>query len=194
TGGRLTVEAGPTAALYSAATEVATASGSLAASTDSLRFPQQTFRDSLGALEVRQGEGTWVDLRGLLSASRADGGNVALAFRFQSLAGAPQVVAANGRVDALGALRAVDDAVAPDAAYARLVVTDIPADAWRAASTRTLEAAALVGDTRVDCATTTLDWCLDAATNDASTLDLWILDPAAGWTASVATFDVEVRT
>lgn len=195
-GGTVNVQSAATLEIYDATggTPDYTASGSLSATTDPTRFPAQTFRYALGVLEVDQNEGAWVDLRNLVSAERAASDKIELNIQAVSITGAPQSSGTNTQVSVSGTLTGSTDATGAATNYVRLKATNVEAAAWRAAIGREFGAKTLDKDADgLGCTTTTEDYCFDAATNTATTVDVYVRNVKVGWTVTVGTVDAEVR-
>lgn len=190
--GSVSVEAGPTLTVSLGGSTKATASGALAAATLPTRHPPQTFRYALGALEVNQTDASWVDLRSLLTVSRASGGQVRLTVQAVTLGGGTQAAGSAG--DAAVAATVDDVASATHAAgTVRVQAEGVAGDAWRAAAKRAVNAAGLGWESRAECATASQKACFDSDTNDADSFDLYVRDVASGWTTVTGTLTVEAR-
>lgn len=190
--GTLAVEPGLTLTVRHDGNVVATASGALTAATGSTRFPAQSFRYTLGGLEADQGDARFVDLRNLFTAQRTSGGALAVTVQAVSITGPAQSVGGDD-VTAVGTLVA-NSTQTRGPGTVRLVIEGAGAAAWRGSAERVLGAAALSGESAANCAASTKNYCLDAATNDADTMDLWLLNVADGWTLTTGSVRAEVRT
>jgi hypothetical protein len=191
TPGVLGVDGRPTASLYLNGTLLATVTGGLVANTSYQRFPSQNFRYALGALEVDNGNGTWVDLRSVLSPGRASRGNVTLAVQLTGVSGPVGALASPGEVQAVTTLQSAWNATEPGGVV-RLLVANVSADSWRAAVDRTFNSAGLVGERAAGCGSSTKAYCLDTNTNNATVLDVY-LPKVYPWLLAVGTLRVEVR-
>jgi hypothetical protein len=192
TTGVVSLEASPTLTVSIGGSTLLTASGRLDAALQPSAFPPQTLRYALGALEVNQSSAAWVDLRGMLQAERASGGLLQLSVLAPTLTGGAQGVASVGPAHIAATVTSSSTTENP-AGTVRVLVEGIPGDAWRAAADRTLHAASLTGETAANCAASSRDYCFQSATNDADTMDLYVLDVAPGWTATRGDVAVEVR-
>lgn len=191
--GEVSVVNGPTLALSVGGTNVLSASGALAVATHTTRYPPQNHTYALGAMQVTQSDGAWVDLRSLLSASRTTSGQISLTVQALTLTGATQSVGGNGRADAVGSLTSATTATNA-AGHVRFLVTGVSADAWRNAFDRALGANALTRQNAADCTTvTTANYCFDTDTNTGTTVDVYVLNVASGWRSSLGTIAVQVR-
>lgn len=172
----------------------AVASGALSATTAPTRYPAQTYRYALGVLEVAQSEGAWADLRNTLSVERAAGGRLDVAVQAMTLDGAPQEVGSNAEVVVEAEVGDGETLTGGQTDWLRVRATGIEAGAWRAAVERTLGAEGLAKDADgLGCTTSADDYCFDAATNTATTMDLYLRDVKAGWTVTEGNVDVKVR-
>lgn len=190
--GRLVLDEEPSLTVFRNATQVAQVTGGLRVDADFTRYPQQTLRYAFGAIEVTQGEDTWVDLRGLLVAQRASGGVHSVAVQAIGVAGGPQSQGGGATVEVVGSIESADSA-ASSAGTVRLLVEDVRADAWRAAFARVLAGSSLTGETSANCSASAEAWCLDSATNTATDVDLYLRNVAGGWTTVFGVVSAELR-
>lgn len=195
-GGTVTVASAAALEVYDATGVAAdhTASGSLEARTDPVRFPSQTFRYAVGALEVEQNEGSWVDLRNLLTAERVASGRISLTIQTMTITGAPQSSGTNTEASVSGTITDLDEASGGATDHVRIRAMNVEAAAWRAAVDRVFGAEAFTKDADgVGCTTTAQDYCFDSTSNTATTMDLYVRNVKSGWTVTVGVVDAEVR-
>jgi hypothetical protein len=177
------------------------ANGGVAMSTHTQRFPNQTYLYALGAMEIGQSDGAWVDLRSLLTVSRTSGGEVALAIQAVNLSGAQQV-SGNGEAAIGGTLAtAATNATPSDASHGGSVtiqVQNVQAGAWRAALNRTFAGAGLrgVATPQPECLglVTTQAYCYKAGNNTATQVELVLYDVVGNWEGQVAAVTVDLRS
>jgi hypothetical protein len=195
--GELSVAGAPTLNVSQGSLPVVVAGGGVAMTTHTLRYPSQTTTYALGAMEVAQSDGAWVDLRSMLSVTRATSGRVGLALQTMDLTGAPQEAGGNGNAVVSGTLTAASNQTHADGGNLTIQVGGVHAGAWRAALNRTLLAAGLRGEPafQADCQAiaSTKSYCYTAANNTATQVELVLYDVAGGWTAQRAQVAAEVR-
>lgn len=191
--GRVSVAQAPTLTVSQGAVTVMTASGAFSAGTGHTRFPAQSFRYVLGALEHQQFDDTWVDLRALLTAQRVGGGKISLTVQAVSVEAPAQESSSGGQVQVLTTLLDSQSS-SRSGGTVRVLADGVAGGAWRAAVDRVLGASGLSGESLSDCSTSTKHYCFDSDTNDADTVDLSFLNVADGWTAVSGSVRVEVRT
>lgn len=191
--GELSVEAAPRIVVTVGSTTVLEAAGALSASTHTQQYPNQTIRYALGGLEINQSEGAWVDARSMIRAERTTNNLLNLTLQVVDLTGAPQSKAGNAAVIVMGTLTSASNAT-QSAGDVRIQLTDVSAGAWRGALQRALNATALTSSWATDCTAASTHYCFDLDTNNATSVDLYVLDVTAGWTASLGRLAVELRT
>ncbi|MGQ0536296.1 MAG: hypothetical protein ACT4PT_09510 [Methanobacteriota archaeon] len=193
TAGRVSVIPGPSLTVFRDATPVGSASGALEVVLPYTEYSGQTYRYSLGVLEVSQSGGAWADLRSLLTVERAPNGTRTVAIQTISVTGSQVSATSPDSVNVAATLRDASS-TAQTAGNARIVATNVSAGAWRAGLNRTLGATGLSGEVAADCAVSAKDWCFTAGTNDGDTMDVTIRNAANGWTVSQGTIRVTVGT
>lgn len=191
--GELAVASGPTLTLMQGATLVAYAQGGVAMTTHTLRFPNQTITYGLGALQIAQSDGAWVDLRSMLSVNRTTSGKLDLTVQLVNLSASAQQAGGNGQALATGKVTSIATATG-SAGSIVLNVTGVQGGAWRAALNRTLTANGLAGETAASCAASTKDYCYATGDNTASAVSLTLLNVKSGWSAQTALLAAEIRT
>lgn len=194
--GELAVVSAPALNVSQGSLPLVLASGGLALSTHTLHYPNQTYAYELGALQVSQSDGAWVDLRSLLSVSRAASGKVSLGIQTLNLTNAPQEAGGNGNVAVSGTLASTSSRTF-GAGNVTIQVSGVQAGAWRAAFNRTLASAGLRGEPsfQADCQSfvSSKSYCYTAGNNTASVAELVLYNVAGGWTSSTAAAAVDLR-
>ncbi|GEM_PF-5830452 len=194
--GEVSVATTPTLNVSQGSLPLVLAGGGVALSTHTLRYPNQTYSYALGAIQVAQPDGAWVDLRSMIAVSRAASGRVSLALQTMNLTGAPQQAGGNGNAAVSGTLASVSNR-SFSAGNVTLQVAGVQAGAWRAALNRTLNAAGLRGEPlpKADCQAfvSTKSFCYTAANNTATSVEIVLYNVASGWTGSTASVAVELR-
>jgi hypothetical protein len=195
----MAVEAGPTMNVTLGGAPLATAAGAVSVTTHTLQYPNQTHRYALGALEVSQPDGAFVDLRGVLTAQRVAGGLVNVTLQLVDVTGAPQSAGGSGQGQISSTLNSVSNESHAAGPFLRINVTGLSGTggAWRAAINRTLAADSLVGEVRDSagggCYATTKGYCFFAENNTAARVDVLIRNVASGWTTVTGVVAAEVR-
>ncbi len=195
-GGEGGVGAGPTMNATLGTTVVGSAAGSISLSTHTTQYPNQTYRYALGAMETSQSEGSFVDLRSMLAATRGTGGRLNVTLQVIDITGAPQSAGGSGQATLSGTVNSAASQSYASGAYLRINITGLPntAPAWRAAMDRTLATNVLTGETVTDCyAASTKNYCYSSGTNTATSVDLLFRSLASGWTVTKGTVAAEVR-
>lgn len=193
--GTVSLESGPILTVYADdGTVLATASGSLVATTMPTEFPEQSLHYSVGVLAVEQSDGVWADFRNVVAFERAAGNEHALTLTAIEVSGAPQYAAANHRVRVVGQVVNATRDTQDGGAYVRVLIAGVDADAWRTALDRKLGAGALTLVSLADCTGSSSDACLDSDTNDATTLDVYLMRIQDGWTLVQTTVAVQIRS
>lgn len=194
--GDLNVETGPTltATLNGAPLALATGSGAVSLSTHTTQYPNQTYRYTLGALEIVQSEGAFVDLRSLLNVQRGGAGHLNATLQVVDITGGTQAAAGNGQASMGATVNAIENATEA-AGDLRITISGLKetGGAWRVAIDRTFHADLLLGETLADCSVSTKNYCFTSATNDATHVDVTIRDLAAGWSVTRGSVAAEVR-
>lgn len=198
--GTLGVLDGPTLNVSVGSLPILTAGGSLALTTHTMQFPNQTLRYTLGAMEVVQSDGAWVDLRNLVNVQRTVQGRLSLVLQAVNITSQAQQVGGSGEASAIGVLVNVTTATdaSPSPMRVTLIANGVEAGAWRAALNRTLNAGGLTG-VRQDCSAAIasgVHYCYpsQAANNTATRAEIVFLDVETGWTRQAAKVAVTVAT
>lgn len=193
--GELTLETDPSMTLSLGGSTIFQASGSLVAKTHTLHYPNQTYRYQLGAVEINQSDGAWVDVRSFVYAQRTTSNQVNLTVQAISVTGAAgQGSGVIGQAVATGTLVTSTNSTY-GAGNVRIQLTGVSGDAWRASLQRTFNASALTLQNAADCtALTNVHYCFDTDTNTATAVDLYVLNVASGWSATHGVVSVQVRT
>jgi hypothetical protein len=195
--GEISLATTPTLNVSQRSLPVLLAGGGVSLTTHTLRYPNQTITYALGALQVDQSDGSWVDLRSLVSASRAASGTISLAIQAANVTGGPQQAGGNGNALVAGTLTGVTNQTHA-AGNVTIQAQGVDAGAWRAALNRTLVASGLRGEGafRADCQgfVSAKDFCYTAGNNTASQVEVVLYNVGSGWTTQVAAFATEVRS
>lgn len=192
----MTVTVGTLAAnnVLGSPTEILTARGGVSVTTHTTRFPNQTLRYAVGAIQVEQSEGAFVDLRNLVRAQNATGNKLNLTIQAVNFTGGPQAVGGSSQLQLAGTVSSATTQ-ANTAGDVRLTVSGVHAGAWRAALNRTLAANGVVGTTSADCiAAATVRYCFIDQTNTPLTMDVLFRNAEAGWTTSYGIVAAQVRS
>lgn len=196
--GSLAVVDGPVLNVSVGSLPVVTAGGSLALSTHTTQYPNQTYRYTLGAMETTQSDGTWVDLRNLLQVQRTTTGRLSLVVQLVNITSGAQEVGGSGEAQAIGVVTNVSTSTDASASSMRvtLLASGVQGGAWRAALNRTLANGGLAGVYQ-DCtaaiaAGTHYCFPIAAANNSATRAEVVLLDVATGWTRQTAKVAVTV--
>lgn len=195
--GSLAVLDGPTLNVSVGSLPVLTAGGSVALSTHTTQYPNQTHRYTLGAMELTQPEGAWVDLRNLLQVQRTTSGRLSLVVQAVNVTSQAQQVGGSGEAQAIGVVTNVTTQTDASASAHRVyfATSNVQAGAWRAAINRTLGTQGLSGvyqdcDAAVPAGT---HYCYHAGTNNTATrAEVVFYDVAPGWTRQAAKVAVTV--
>jgi hypothetical protein len=186
--GSLAVADGPTLNVSVASLPVLTAGGSLSATTHTLYYPNATFRYTLGALEITQPQGAWVDLRNMLQLSRTTGGRLSLVVQAVNITSSAQEAGGSGEAKVTAVVTNVSTTTDASSSPKRvtLIASNVQAGAWRVALNRTLASDGLSGVYQ-DCAAppASSQFCYPsaAANNSATRAELVLLNVAPGWSA-----------
>lgn len=195
--GELSVTTTPTLNVSQGSLPLVLASGGVAMTTHTQRYPNQTYTYELGAVQVAQPDGAWVDLRSMLSVSRASNGRISLALQTLNLTGAPQQTGGNGNALVAGTLLSASN-LTHGAGNVTLQMDGVEAGAWRAALNRTMLAAGLRGEPafQPDCQsfTSARSYCYTSGNNTATRVELVLYGVAGGWTAQTAAVAAELRS
>lgn len=188
--GELSVDSTPSLNASMGSLSVLSSAGSLTVTTHTTVYPNATQRYTLGAIEKRQPDGTWVDVRNLFRAQRTTNGQLSLTIQTINITGAPQSVGGDTDAKATGVVTSVANTTQPAGRVYVIIDQVASGGAWRAAINRTLSTSGLSGVFQ-DCATppATAHYCYPnaAANNSASRAEVVFLNVAAGWTAQNAT-------
>lgn len=202
--GSLVVADGPTLNVSVASLPVLTAGGSLALDTRTTQYPNQTYRYTLGAMEIVQADGAWVDLRNMLQVTRvASSGTGALSLVIQTvnITSGGQQVGGSGEAQALGVVTNITTTTDASSGPMRvhLSVNNVQAGAWRAALNRTLSTQGLTGavdGTASNCGSATTHYCFpslaSAGNNTATRAEVVLLSVTQGWVGQSAKVAVTV--
>lgn len=190
--GESAVESQPNLSVVVSGSTVLTSAGAVSITTHTTRFPNETARYMLGALETRQTDGSFVDLRSLISVSRTSGGQLDLGVQTVNLTGAPQSVAGTILEQMTGTVTNVTTSTNTGGTV-RLFVSNVQAGPWRAALWRNLNATGLVGSTAADCSAATTDYCLTASANTATMMEVTFLNVKSSWSSTVGVVAVQLR-
>lgn len=190
--GESAIESQPNLSVVVAGSTVATSAGALSITTHTTRFPNETERYMLGALETRQTDGTYVDLRSLFSVSRTSGGQLSLTVQTINITGAPQSTAGTILEQITGTVSNVTSSTNTGGTV-RVFVTNVQAGAWRTALWRNLNATGLLGSTAADCSSATTDYCLTSSANTATAMEVTFLNVKSSWTSTVGVIAMQIR-
>lgn len=201
--GEVAVTTTPTLNVSELSLPVVLAQGGVQMTTHTLRYPNQTTTYALGATQVAQSDGAWVDLRSLLSVSRASTGRLTLAVATENLTGGPLNAGGNGNAVIAGTLSGITSPSKPSGAptsgavNVTIQVDGVQAGAWRAALNRTLTASGLRGEAllQANCQSfaSSKDFCYTAGNNTATRVELVLYRVDAGWSGQVASIAAEIR-
>lgn len=198
--GSLTVVEGPSLNVSVGSLAVLTANRSIELRTNTLYYPAQTYRYTLGALEVDQEDGAWVDLRNLLQVERTTQGRLALVVQAVNITSDAQQVGGSGEVQAIAVVTNVSTTTdaSPSPMRVTVLAQGVEAAAWRAAMNRSFSSGGLAGSYQ-DCTAAIAagtHYCFPsaAANNSATRAEVVFLDVAPGWTRQAAKVTMTVTT
>lgn len=198
--GELVVADGPTLNVSVGSLPVMTAGGSLALHTHTQRFPNQTYRYTLGAMETVQEDGAFVDLRNLLTVSRTTTGRLSLVVQAINITSQAQQVGGSGEAQAIGVVTNITSTTDASSSAHRVTVlaTGVQGGAWRSAMNRTFATGGLTGVYQ-DCTAAIAagtHYCFPsaAANNSATRAEVVLLSVATGWTQQTAKVSVTVTS
>lgn len=188
--GELSVDSTPSLNVSQGSLPVLAGAGSLTLTTHTTYYPNMTERYTLGAIEKRQADGAWVDLRNLLRAERTTGGALLVTIQTLNITGAPQLVGGDTNAKATGTVTSIANATRAGGRVHMIVDNVASGGAWRSAMNRTLASGGLTGVYQ-DCSSppASAHYCFPSAAvnNSATRAEIVLINVATGWTAQNAT-------